>query len=200
MRQYDETTVRRVIGMFVRVAAMPPDFAARKGALLDELCELTSSHGWWWRSTTIGVGPPSEELHGGVVLLDGRGPSLRLARLVEGGKSEIGLGRLAGEPDYKEQESRLAEMVLGEVAMLHWRTDRVEITVLEKKRAMYPREREALELLVHGLPRKGIADRMNVSTGTLAGYVRQVFSRFGVRNQAELVRLVAREARSANTK
>jgi DNA-binding CsgD family transcriptional regulator len=51
-----------------------------------------------------------------------------------------------------------------------------------------PRQRLALNLLTLGQSHKQIARHMGISIHTLHGYVKDIYRRFGVRSQAELMR------------
>lgn len=60
-----------------------------------------------------------------------------------------------------------------------------------------PRERLVLDLLVSGAPRSLVAERLDVSVNTVKTHVRHLYAKLGVRNGAELVRLVRRLPRSS---
>jgi DNA-binding CsgD family transcriptional regulator len=100
--------------------------------------------------------------------------------------STVGVFRRHGRPDLSEREARIAHIVLTEVPWIHlqgWPEDRA-VTVP----ALPPRQRIVLNLLLEGQTRKQIADHLEISINTVAGYVRDVFKHFGVRSHAELMR------------
>lgn len=114
-------------------------------------------------------------------------PGIVSARpLRDGGISGIGIYRRPGKADFTERESRIAHIILTEVAWLHelgWPEDRgVTVPYLP------PRQRLTLNLLLQGHSRQQIAQHMSISIHTLNGYVKQVFRHFGVQSQTELMR------------
>ncbi len=50
-----------------------------------------------------------------------------------------------------------------------------------------PRKRVTLDLLLHGHSRAEIADRLKISAHTAGGYVKEVFTHFGVHTHVELI-------------
>lgn len=114
------------------------------------------------------------------------GPTiLSLRPLDERSSSTIGLYRLFAKPEFTERESRIAHIILSEVAWLHeqgWPEDRgVDVPRLSK------RQRLALNLLTLGRNRKQIAEAMKISVHTAQDYVKQIYRHFNVRSQAELM-------------
>jgi len=57
----------------------------------------------------------------------------------------------------------------------------------EGDKALTPREREVMDLLVEGRANKVIADRLGISIRTVEVHRARVLSKFGVRNAVELV-------------
>lgn len=100
--------------------------------------------------------------------------------------SMIGMYRKHDAAIFTRREKQIAHIILTEVPWLHqmgWPQDRgASIPHLPS------RQRIALNLLMEGLQRKVIADQMNISENTLAGYARDVFAYFGVNSQVELMR------------
>ena len=52
--------------------------------------------------------------------------------------------------------------------------------------ALTPREREVMELVVQGLPNKGIAHQMVISENTVKRHLQSIFSKTGARDRLEL--------------
>lgn len=50
-----------------------------------------------------------------------------------------------------------------------------------------PREREITVLIAQGLPTKAIGAALEISTWTVATYLRRIYARFGVRSRAAMV-------------
>lgn len=100
--------------------------------------------------------------------------------------SVIGVYRKPGRPDLTSRESKLAHILLSEVAWLHeqgWPEDR-GVTVPH----LAPRQRVTLNFLLLGHGRKDIAEMMGISVNTVSGYVKEIYRHFGVQSQAELMR------------
>jgi len=100
--------------------------------------------------------------------------------------SGIGVYRnLPAEP-FSRRESLIAHIILSEVPWLHeqgWPEDRgVSVPKLS------PRQRHVLNLLIDGEDRRGIAERLNISTHTANDYVKAVYRHFHVNSQAALMR------------
>jgi DNA-binding CsgD family transcriptional regulator len=57
----------------------------------------------------------------------------------------------------------------------------------EQPASLSPRLQETLGHLLHGLPRKWIAEKMGISIHTLNDYVRELYSRLDVHSHAELI-------------
>lgn len=114
------------------------------------------------------------------------GPIIISGRPVTGGGvSGIGLYRNGERAMFTERESQIAHIVLTEVAWLHdwgWPEDRGESVV-----KLTPRQRTVLNALIQGWCRKKIAVHLGLSVHTVHGYIKAVFSHFGVHSQAELI-------------
>ena len=99
--------------------------------------------------------------------------------------STIAIYRRPDQPPYSERELRLAHIILSEVPWLHeqgWPEDR-GATVPR----LALRQRQVLNLLLQGFPRKQIADSLDLSIHTVGDYIKDVYRHFGVRSQAELM-------------
>jgi DNA-binding CsgD family transcriptional regulator len=99
--------------------------------------------------------------------------------------STIAFYRRYHREEFSARTSRIVHIALTEVPWLHeqgWPEDRgVTAPTLSK------RERLALNLLTSGQNRKQIAAHMNISINTVQGYIKDIYSHFGVHSQAELM-------------
>ncbi len=97
----------------------------------------------------------------------------------------IGLYRQLQDSLLGEREKQIAHLILGEVEWLHlsgWPEDRgAEIPKL------FPRQRIVLNLLLDGLGRKEISQRMEITENTVAGYIKGIYKHFRVSSQAQLL-------------
>lgn len=103
-----------------------------------------------------------------------------------GGFSSIGIYRNAGKPLFSERESRIAHVILSEVAWLHlegWPEERGASAT-----PLYPRLRTVLNLMVEGWGRKQIAHHLGLSENTIHSYVKEIYRHFGIHSHAELVK------------
>lgn len=99
--------------------------------------------------------------------------------------SGIGIYRKFDRPPFSRRDAKIAHIVLTEVPWLHeegWPMDSAE-----KVPSLPNRCRLALNLLLEGLQRKTIADRMNLSVHTVNDYTKQIYRYFEVHSQAELI-------------
>jgi DNA-binding CsgD family transcriptional regulator len=106
--------------------------------------------------------------------------------LADGSFSGLGVYRSSEKPLFTEREARIAHIILCEVPWLHERQGPTAEVALEVPQ-MPRRQRLALELLLQGLSRKAIADTMDISVNTVAGYVKAIYAFFGVSSQAGLI-------------
>ena len=106
--------------------------------------------------------------------------------LADGSYSGLAVYRSCEKPLFTEREARIAHILLSEVPWLHERQGPAAEVALEVPQ-MARRQRLVLELLLQGLSRKAIADTMDISINTVAGYVKKIYSFFGVTTQAELI-------------
>ncbi len=101
-------------------------------------------------------------------------------------QSCIGMYRSIGAADFTPRESRIAHIILSEVGWLHeqgWpESQGADVPRLS------PRQRMTLNLLLDGQSRKEIADRLEISINTVAGYVKEVYEHFHVQSHAGLMR------------
>jgi two-component system, OmpR family, response regulator MprA len=59
--------------------------------------------------------------------------------------------------------------------------------------SLTPREREVLQLLAEGLPQSEIADRLVISSKTVASHIERILAKLGVRSRAQAVAAAFRE-------
>ncbi len=99
--------------------------------------------------------------------------------------SGIGLYRRFDAAPFSQREAKIAHIILTEVAWLHeqgwpWESA-LQVPQLPKRCRM------ALNLLLEGLSRKQIADRMEISIHTANEYVKHVYDFYDVHSHAELL-------------
>jgi RNA polymerase sigma factor (sigma-70 family) len=56
-----------------------------------------------------------------------------------------------------------------------------------------PREREVLQLIAEGISTRAIADRLNLSAGTVETHRKNLLKKLNARNSAELIRMAVTE-------
>lgn len=111
---------------------------------------------------------------------------LSMRPLADGQTSGIALFRSFDREDFNARESRIAHILLSEVTWLH-----EEVTPGEdspKLQNLSPRLNTVLNLLTHGQPRKEIATQLEISIHTVNEYVKELYARFDVHSQSELIR------------
>ncbi len=99
--------------------------------------------------------------------------------------SSIGLYRRFNDPPFAERESRIVDIVLTEVDWLHEQGWPWESAL--RVPSLSHRNRMALNLLLEGLPRKQIADHMDISIHTVNDYIKSIYEMFSVHSHAELL-------------
>jgi DNA-binding NarL/FixJ family response regulator len=100
--------------------------------------------------------------------------------------STIGVYRRRDDEPFSERETRIAHIVLSEVAWLHeegWPEDRAGSVP-----RLAPRYRLALNLLLDGRNRKAISTSLALSEHTVATYQKVIYTHFGVNSQPALMR------------
>lgn len=99
--------------------------------------------------------------------------------------STLGIYRRHGEKPFSPREKQIAHIILTEVPWLHahgWPEDRGV-----KAPSLFPKQRITLNLLLEGLNRKTIAERMGIAENTVAGYAKDVYRHFRVNSQPQLM-------------
>ena len=115
------------------------------------------------------------------------GPAILSAKPGNSGQvSMIGFYRTSGSEPFSERESRIAHITLSEIPSLH--TDTGAPSLKGEVMALSPRLREVMNCLIQGYGRKAIARHLDLSVHTVGDYVSQLYRRFGVHSQAELIR------------
>ena len=115
------------------------------------------------------------------------GPLMLSARPTANGEtSGIGIYRRFDRELFSARESRIAHILLSEVPWLH---DELAGTGDSAQlQNLSPRLNTVLNLLLQGRGRKQMALEIGISVHTLNGYVKDLYQRFGVHSQAELIR------------
>jgi DNA-binding CsgD family transcriptional regulator len=100
--------------------------------------------------------------------------------------SALGMYRRCGAAWATERETRIAHILLSELAWIHVH-ESPEALLADVPR-LSARQRLLLELLLQGQSRKFIAGQMGISINTVSGYVRNIYRQFQVTSQPQLVR------------
>jgi len=117
----------------------------------------------------------------------GVGPAILSAKPNSNGQvGMVGFYRHDGRETFTQRDSRIAHMTLSEIPSLHEETNNSALwgSIV----ALSPRLREILNYLIQGFDRKRISRQLNLTHNTVGGYVADVYRRFGVHSQAELMR------------
>ncbi len=99
--------------------------------------------------------------------------------------SGIGLHRAPGRPDFTARERRMIHLVASNIDWLHI-ADLPE-NAPARVAVLSPRLRTVFAYLLQGWNRKRIADQLGLSANTIAGYQKDIYRRFEVNSQAELL-------------
>lgn len=111
---------------------------------------------------------------------------LSLRPLATGKVSALALFRRFDHPLFNERESRIAHILLSEVPWLHEESWPKHPN--EDLQQLSPRLNTILNLLLQGETRKEIAYQLDISINTVSGYARDLYRRFEVHSQSELIR------------
>lgn len=115
------------------------------------------------------------------------GPLIMAGWCIDGRSAScLGIYRPLDAPDFSEREMKIAHIVLSEVPWLHLSGWPEDLGALVPKLA--PRLRTVLNLLLDGRSRQEIADAIELSPHTVAGYVKEIYRHFSVSSQPELMR------------
>jgi DNA-binding CsgD family transcriptional regulator len=106
--------------------------------------------------------------------------------LPDGTFSGLALYRSCDKDLCTEREKKIAHALLSAVPWLHERQGPSAEHAIEVPQ-LSVRERLVLELLLQGYSRKAIAETMDISINTVAGYAKHVYAFFHVTSQAELI-------------
>jgi DNA-binding CsgD family transcriptional regulator len=216
MERVFEADLRALVRMLAEVAAMEGCRLFKQNRILTGLSDLVGANFWLWgrQSDSRGDGGWIECAWGDVsgrIEAAGHGDRRAMDLLFAGDSSEravvgglavgpvlsrfgppgengrcgIALGRMAGGAEFSERERDLVEIVLEEIPWLLDPDGEVQPAIAGVR--LSGQMEQALEFLLLGLPRKEIAGRMGVSINTVAGYVRDIYHRLGVRSHPELM-------------
>lgn len=111
---------------------------------------------------------------------------LSARRTLVGDVTTVGLFRRRERTPFTERESRIAHIVLSEVAWIHEQVMPGHSN--EGVLSLTPRLRQVLNCLLGGKTRDEIAFELGLSIHTVGGYIKEVYLRFGVRSHPELMR------------
>lgn len=106
--------------------------------------------------------------------------------LGDGFVSGIGVHRPPGEPDFSPRERRIIHLIASEIGWLHT-ADIPERSTGNSIDELSPRLRTVMTFLLQGWNRKQIASHLGIAPDTAAGYIKQVYRRFGVGSQPQLI-------------
>jgi DNA-binding NarL/FixJ family response regulator len=98
---------------------------------------------------------------------------------------QLGLHRGGDAPRFTPADHRLIRLFHAELGRF-WRADVLNRT-RDPNRALAPRLRQTLELLVDGLSEKEIANDLHISPHTVHNYVKALHQRFKVSSRGELI-------------
>jgi DNA-binding NarL/FixJ family response regulator len=98
----------------------------------------------------------------------------------------IGFYRNYDKPTFSERDSRIAHIILSEIPALHENISPSELN--DGVSALPPRLRQVLNCQLQGYARKEIASHLNLSIHTVGEYVTELYKRFDVHSQTDLVR------------
>ncbi|MFC4991079.1 LuxR C-terminal-related transcriptional regulator [Rubritalea tangerina] len=102
-----------------------------------------------------------------------------------GGTSCVAIYRHYDKPPYSARDSKIMHLILSELKWLH-----EEAGSKPPRQTVYslpPRLNTVLNLLLQGAGRKEIAANLKISPNTLSGYSKEIYRRFNVRSQVELI-------------
>ena len=171
----------------------------RRRLLLEGLAEWIGAEGWLWirweqdqahgwhhgisqelwnrftarsRKRPVGTGVRVGK-SGAEHVLSRTGPSMPV--------TEVALFRDGAKPGFSPRDVSLASVILEEIEWLY-RDD--PAGPADPKVRLSPRQAAIATLLLQGLGRKEIADRLGISPNTLTSYIREIYRAFGVRSHA----------------
>lgn len=203
-----EADMRVIVRLLGETAALGGGLLAKKCYLLDGLCDIAGACEWTWALFGTGktrapkgflrrkigasfdllpeLSQPTRSLVQEESLPRTASPHVILSfrSVDEETTSQISLCRDKNDPPYSKRELALTSLVLDEIPWLHQRV----LKGRSGEPKLSPRQRVTLDLLLLGIGRKEIADRIAISPGTVVGYIRELYQCFGVNSQAELMR------------
>lgn len=111
---------------------------------------------------------------------------LSARRTLCGDVTTLGLFRRRERPLFTERESKIAHIVLSEVAWIHEQVMPGHSS--EGILSLSPRLRQVLNFLLSGRTRDDIASELELSAHTVGDYIKEVYLRFGVHSHPQLLR------------
>jgi len=103
----------------------------------------------------------------------------------------VGIFRRAEREQFSDREIRLARIVMDEVDWLY--EDKPPPAGAGERHGLSPRQGSIMDLLLQGWDRKRIAGHLGISHNTLAGHIKEIYRRMGVRSHAELFKAGRRD-------
>lgn len=103
----------------------------------------------------------------------------------EGEVNAVCLFRRFDRPLFSERENRITHILLSEVPWLY--DDAWPEQPTQGLSELSPRLHTVTNLLIQGMPRKQMADQLDLSLHTINEYVKTIYQRFGVHSQSELI-------------
>jgi DNA-binding CsgD family transcriptional regulator len=212
-----ETDVRALVRMLAEVAASDGDLAAKKKLLLSGLSRLVQADGWTCGLIRRGESENNclDQMSGGNAdlllaeagsvsfpcvagsplkrapkgqLMAGKKPNRKLiyTEILGDVTSRIAFGRSSEAESFSAREGKIVRLVCEEIPWLHENYPTGSAFLAKTK--FTARERATLELLVDGLSREEIAQRMGISSHTVHGYVKSIYTRLGIHSRLGLLK------------
>lgn len=104
--------------------------------------------------------------------------------------SSLFLLRRAGQTEFGPSESAAAELVLSAVPWMHSSAE--ETVSVEVLKGLTPRQKLVMLMLLDGLARKAIAQRLKITEDTVGDHIKVIYAHFGVASVGELAALFLR--------
>jgi DNA-binding CsgD family transcriptional regulator len=175
---------------------LPPGEVTSEGGLTSRAAGVVA------KSISAELGGRGREAARGVIAADADAgtvgtrtsmPFLSAPQPQERGISWVVMLRRPGRPRFSERELRFANTILSEIPWFH-ADDPTPIAThgAEDEPPLPPRLAQVLAMLLNGRPRKEIAQGLGISLHTVHGYAKDLYARFGVHSQAELICKLAR--------
>ncbi|PQJ28757.1 helix-turn-helix transcriptional regulator [Rubritalea profundi] len=109
-----------------------------------------------------------------------------LTAVPNGATSCVAIYREYDSPPYTAREAKIMHLILSELDWLHQEASAKSFS--KKVYALSPRLNTVLNLLLQGSSRKEMSTYLSISPNTLSGYSKEIYKRFNVHSQVELIR------------